>query len=102
MAGMEDITSVDEHRAHLRDHLRRVNATGRPLFIAGEGEGDAVVMSRAAYGELAEQAERGRVLAMVERSLDDIKGGRVRDAKSAIEGIAGELGLELDRRPAGK
>ncbi len=102
MIRAEDMTSVAEHRGRLRDHLRQVNETGRPLFITANGETEAVVLSPAAYEALADQAELARSVAMVEASMEDIKAGRTINAKQAIHEIAEELGLSLERRPARK
>jgi prevent-host-death family protein len=96
----EDITSFTEHRAHLKDHLRQVNTTGRPMFITTNGETEAVVLSPAAYDKLAEEAEHARSLVMVEQSLADIQAGRVQPAKEAIDEIAAEFGLTLERKKA--
>jgi len=100
MIRTEDITSVTEHRTHLKDHLRQVKHTGRPMFITTNGETEAVVLSPATYDKLAEDAERARGLAMLDRSMADMKAGRVQPAKQAIDEIAKEFGLTLEHRPA--
>lgn len=100
MTPMKDITSVTEHQNHLDDHFRHVKATGRPMFVTAEGETVAVVLSPTTYDKLAEEAERARSSDMVERSFEDIQAGRTQPAKEAIEEIAAELGLTLERRPA--
>ena len=97
MARSTDITNFTEHRKHLRDHLTLVRETGRPLYITTNGETDAVVLSPEAYDELADKAELVESLAMIDRSLDDIRAGRTRPAKPALKKIAEELGLKLDR-----
>lgn len=96
-ARSDDITSFTEHRKHLRDHLRRVQETGRPLYITTNGHTDAVVLSPAAYDALADKAELAESLSLLERSMEDVKAGRTQPAKSALERIAIELGLKLDR-----
>lgn len=100
MVKTEDITSFTEHRARLKDHLRQVNATGRPMFITTNGATEAVVLSPAAYDKLAEEAEHARSLAMLDQSMADIKAGRTRSAKKAIDDIAAEFGLTLERKKA--
>jgi len=97
MARTTDITSFTEHRKHLRDHLRQVRATGRPLYVTTNGQTDAVVLSPEAYDTLADKAELAESLALIDRSQDDIRHGRTRPAKTAIEDIAKDLGLKLDR-----
>lgn len=97
MSRSTDITSFTEHRKHLRDHLRQVRETGRPLYITTNGETDAVLLSPEAYDALADKAELAESLAMIDRSMEDIVGGRTQAAKPALRRIADELGLSLDR-----
>jgi len=97
VARTTDITSFTEHRKHLRDHLRQIRATGRPLYITTNGQTDAVVLSPEAYDELADKAELAESLAMLDRSQEDIRHGRTHPAKQALRRIAEELGLNLDR-----
>ena len=97
MARSTDITSFTEHRKHLRDHLKQVRETGRPLYITTNGETDAVVLSPEAYDTLADKAELTESLAMIDRSMEDIAEGRTQAAKLALKKIADDLGLSLDR-----
>jgi len=97
MARSTDITSFTEYRRHLRDHLRQVRETGRPLYVTTNGKTDAVVLSPEAYDRLADKAELAESLAIVDQSGKDIAAGRTQPAKRAIEDLADELGLKLDR-----
>ncbi len=97
MARSTDITGFTEHRRNLRDHLRQVQETGRPLYITTNGKTDAVVLSPQAYDALADKAELAESLAMIDRSMEDIRTGRTQPAKPALDRIADELGLKLDR-----
>ena len=92
-----DTTSFTDFRTHLRDHLDERKMTDRPLFITSNGETEAVVLSPSAFDELTDQAELGRSLSMLDRSVEDIKAGRSRPAKAAIREIAEELNLKLER-----
>ena len=97
MIRTDDITSFTEHRRHLRDHLRQVQETGRPLYVTTNGRTDAVVLSPEAFDALADKAELAESLAMLERSAEDIREGRTQRARPALQKIADELGLKLDR-----
>jgi len=97
MTRSADITSFTEHRKHLRDHLKQVRETGRPLYITTNGETDAVVLSSAAYDTLADKAELAESLAMIDCGVEDIAEGRTQAAKPALKKIADDLGLSLDR-----
>lgn len=98
MARSTDITSFTDHRRHLREHLCRVRETGRPLFVTTNGEADAVVMSPEAYDALMDKAELLDSLARLDSSMNDVHQGRTQETKRALEKIADELGLKLDRR----
>lgn len=97
MTRSTDITSFTELRQHLRDHFRRIRETGRPLYITTNGETDAVMLSPEAYDTLAERAERADTLRAVERGLEDVRAGRVTDARQAMRELADELDIKLDR-----
>lgn len=96
MARACDITSFTEHRQHLRNHIRQVQETGRPLFVTTNGRTDAVVLSPETFDALADKAELADSLAMIERSMTDIREGRTEPAKAALLRVAAELGLTLD------
>jgi prevent-host-death family protein len=97
MTRSTDVTSFTNFRARLRDHLDERKSTKRPLFITRNGETEAVVLSPAAFDELVDQAELASSLALLDRSMEDIKAGRTRPAKKAIRQIADELKLKFDR-----
>jgi prevent-host-death family protein len=97
MTRSDDITSLSDFRAHLRDHLDDRKETGRPLFVTANGETEAVVLSPAAFDELMDQVELAKSLALVDRSMEDIKAGRTQPAKTALRQIAHKLGLKLNR-----
>lgn len=97
MARATDITNFTDHRQHLREHLSQLRKTGRPLFITTNGKTAAVVLSPEAYDTLADKAELAESLALLDRSAEDIQGGRTKPAKAALRAVAKKLGLKLER-----
>src|SRR3954453_22573481 len=97
MTRSTDITSFTDFRTRLRDPLDQRKATGRPLFVTTNGETEAVVLSPAAFDELTDLAEPAKSLTLLDRSMGDIKAGRVRPAKDVLREIARGLDLTLDR-----
>ncbi len=94
----EDITSITQHRDHLRDHLNRVRETGRPMFITNRGgETEAVMLSAKRYDTMMEELELARSLAMIDESMKDVRAGRGKELRQAVRDIADELGLTLDQ-----
>lgn len=97
MTRSSDITSFTDFRARLRDHLDQRKATGRPLFVTTNGETEAVVLSPSAFDELVDQADLMRSLAVLDRSMKEVKEGRGQPLQQAVREVASELGLKIDR-----
>lgn len=93
----DDIQPLSEHRAHLTAHFERVRETGRPLFVTSNGRTAAVVLSPEAYDALAAKAELADNLLLIDRGLEDVKAGRVRDARAGIRELAAKHGIALTR-----
>lgn len=96
MTRSTDITSLTDYRQNMREHISMVQETGRPLYVTSNGRTAAVVLSPEAYDALLDKAELADTLIMLQKSEEDIKAGRVMDARTAIREIAAELGLDLD------
>ncbi len=93
----EDIRPLTDHRANISEDFRHVQETGRPLFITTNGRTAGVLLSPAAYDELAERAAFAEDIDAIRRALEDAKEGKGREAKKALREIAAQLGLNLDR-----
>ena len=92
-----DTTDFAEYQKNLRAHHQRINQSGRPLYVSGDGEADAVVLSVKAFEELADRADMGQTLAMIARSEADLQDGRVVEGHEALRQIAQKHSLRLDR-----
>ena len=97
MIHTDDIHKLSEFRQNAKAHLDRLHKTGRVEVLTVNGEPRGVVMTPEHYEEMIEKATLADSLAMIDRSMEDIKAGRTHDAKQAIREIANELGLKLDR-----
>lgn len=91
----KDIQSLTDHRAHLSENFQRIQETGRPLFVTAKGRAAAVVLSPEAYDLLAEKAELADNMTLINRGLDDVKAGRIRDARDGVRAIAAKHGISL-------
>lgn len=94
-----DIDSLDSFKRGTKRHIERLRETGRPEVLTVNGRPAVVVQDPEAYQALLDQLALARSLAMLDRSAADIKAGRTRPAKRAVEEIAEEFGVALDRRP---
>lgn len=93
----EDIRPLTEHRANISEDFRRVQETGRPLFITTNGRTAGVLLSPEAYDELADRAAIAEDVAAIRKALNGPKRGRGRDAGQALRDIATKIGVKLDR-----
>lgn len=93
----KDIQPLTEHRAHLTEHFRRVQETGRPLFVTSNGRPAAVVMSPETYDALTAKAELAENLLLIDKGLEDVAAGRVKDARAGIRALAKKHGIKLAR-----
>lgn len=97
MIRTSDIRKLSDFRQNATAHLDRLAETGGVEVLTVNGEAKGVVMSPKVYDELAEKAAMFDNLVAIERSLDDIRGGRVQDAREAMRNIAAEAGIRLPR-----
>jgi len=88
--------SLDDHPEGLADDVRKVGATGHPLFLTEQGKTTTVVLSRKVYDELVDKAELAENLASIDRSLVDINAGRVMDSREVKQWVAKKCGLTLE------
>jgi prevent-host-death family protein len=84
----KDIQSLTTLRAHLSENFQHVRETGRPLFVTANGRAVGVVLSPDAYDALAEKAELADNMTLINRGLEDVKAGRVYNAREDIRAIA--------------
>jgi len=80
----ENIVPVSDFKARAADWLRRLGESSEPVVITQNGKAAGVLLSPAAYDELA---ERFRFMRAVEQGLADVKAGRV----TAHEEIVAEM-----------
>lgn len=97
MTRTTDITTFSDLRQNMRERLDRLKKTGRPLFVTSNGEPDAVLLSPSAFDALVEKAALAENLAAIDRGVQDVKAGRVRDFRDGVRAVADKHGLKLDR-----
>lgn len=69
----EDIVPVSDFKARASEWLRRIAGSGHPLVITQNGKAAGVLLSPAAFDELA---ERQQFLAAVQEGMADEQAGR--------------------------
>jgi prevent-host-death family protein len=86
----EDIRSVSELKRDTKKIFRQLHETGRPVVVTVKGKPDVVLLDAAVYEKRLAEANLHRLLAEGEA---DIRAGRVRAAREAIEEISRRAGL---------
>jgi prevent-host-death family protein len=72
----EDLIPLSELKSRAAAVVRQAEETRRPIVLTRHGRGVAVVLSIAAFDELAEAARRRELQRAVEEGEEDIAAGR--------------------------
>lgn len=96
MIRTDDIRKLSDFRQNATAHLDRLAEDGTAEVLTVNGEAKGVVMAPATFDELANKAALIDSLALIDRSMKDVKTGKGEDFREAIRGIADQLGLQLD------
>lgn len=83
-----DIHTLDSFRRKSREHVERLQSTGRAEVLTVNGKPSIVVQDAAAYQM---QLEKMAVLEALAESVQQAEGGKVRDARKAIRQLIDEL-----------
>ena len=100
MIRTSNIRTLSDFRQNATAHLDRLAKSGGVEVLTVNGEAKGVVMAPHVFDEIADRIERLETTASIRRGLADVAAGRTRPARKAIKGLAAELGLKIDRRPA--
>lgn len=92
-----DVITFTDARDHLRDKFDQAKKTGRPVMVTNHGRIDGYILSPERFESLMEAEELLHSIKMIDRSMNDIQSGRTQPMKKAIEDIAREIGVQLDR-----
>jgi prevent-host-death family protein len=84
---LKDIHSLTDFQRNTREHLARMQRSGRPVVLTVNGKAALVVQDAAAYQKLLDAVERAETVAGIRRGLDDKQAGRVEPAEKAFDDI---------------
>jgi prevent-host-death family protein len=99
MLATKNTQSLTDFRQKATETLDRINRTGMAEILTVNGEARAVLMSPAAYDELAREAELARDVAVIRRAAREIEEGKGQEAGEFFGGLRDQL-LAMKRRPA--
>ncbi len=89
----EDIQALTTFRNHSAAFLQRLKKPQRPMALTVNGKAAAVVQDAAAYQRLLDIAAQADVLEGIRQGRDDVKSGRMHDARTALTAFRRDRGL---------
>jgi prevent-host-death family protein len=89
----EDIQALTTFRNNSAAFLQQLKKTKRPMVLTVNGKAAAVVQDATAYQRLLDIAARADALEGIRQGRDDVKNGRTRDARAALNAFRRDRGL---------
>ena len=86
-----DIHTLDSFRRKTREHVERLQSTGRPEVLTVNGKASVVVQDAAAYER---QQEKIAVLEALTESVQQIESGKALDARKAVRKLIDGLKIK--------
>jgi prevent-host-death family protein len=80
-----DIQAMTTFRRNPGKFVKLLKKTKRPLVLTVNGKAEAVVQDAEAYQRLLDIAAQADVSEGIRQGMDDVKKGRVRPAREALE-----------------
>ena len=80
-----DIQAMTTFRRNPRKFMKQLKKTKKPLVLTINGKAEAVVQDAEAYQRLLDIAAQADALEGIRQGIEDIKKGRVRPAREALE-----------------
>ena len=81
----KDIQSLTTFRRRSGDFMKQLKKSKRPVVLTVKGKAAAIVQDAEAYQRLLDIAAQVDTLEGIRQGLEDIKKGRVRPAREALE-----------------
>ena len=98
MIDLNNIRSLSDFQRNTREHIRRLEQTGKPEVLTVNGEAAVVVQSAAAYQKLLDSADLAESVRILRKRLAGPRRGR-KDvpADEVLADIRARLGLAEGR-----
>ena len=91
MISTQHTQSLTDFRQKATETLDRLNKTGEAEILTVNGEARAVLLSPAAYDDLAREAQLSRDVAAMRRAIQELDAGQGREAGTAFDGMRADL-----------
>jgi prevent-host-death family protein len=88
-----DIQPMTAFRRHPTDFMRHLKKTKRPLVLTVNGKAEAVIVDAGSYQRLLDIAAHADAREGIRQGLEDLREGRTRPAREALEAFRREHGI---------
>jgi prevent-host-death family protein len=102
MVATKHTQSLTDFRQKATETLDRLNRTGMAEVLTVNGEARAVLMSPAAFDELAREAQLARDADVINRAVREIEEGKGQEAGEFFKGLRAQLVAAKGRRGKGR
>ena len=82
-----DIHSLTDFQRNAKDHIERLQASGRPEILTVNGKAAVVVQDAASYEKLLENLERANAIKAIRRGLDQARRGETKPAHEVLAAV---------------
>ena len=90
MIDLNEVYSLTEFQRNAKDHIERMNRTGKPQVLTINGKAALVVQDAASYQRLLDDLERLETFAAIQRGIDDMKRGRFVPLTQVVDELKNE------------
>ncbi len=87
MFDVKDIRSLTEFKRKTGDLVKRMKRSGHPLILTVNGRAELVVQDAESYQKFLDLIDRAEAIEGIRRGLDDVKHGRTRPFRKAIDDL---------------
>ncbi len=93
MADVQEISTVSDFQANVREYLARAKQTAEPIVLTESGAPEFVLMTVAEYEAMRDRLEEAAFVEAVMAGEADIQAGRVRPVNEVEKDLRVQLGL---------
>ncbi len=92
MVDLTNIHSLTDFQRNVKAHLKHLKETGKPEILTVNGKAAVVVQDAESYQRLLDLVEQVEAAEGIQRGLEDVKRGRTRSMRAAVEELGQENG----------
>lgn len=87
MIQLDDIHSLTDFQRNVKEHIKRLKASGRPEVLTVNGKAELVIQDALSYQKLLDLLDRADAIQGIRRGLAEMKAGKGRPASEVFDKI---------------